>query len=238
MSTTTPTPTPKALYASIDAYTLPHSHPPTRPSHPLLATAAASSSAAGLPDIALSPVQAKFLALFCRAAGITHVLELGTLGGYTAIFLALENPSLKVVTIEVDAHHAAVARRNVVDAGLEGRVEVMQGKGVDVLEGLRGEVGRGEREGFGLVFVDADKENNWRYFDTVVGGGLVKSKGVVVVDNVVRGGRVLEEGSGDARVVGAREVIERVGADARVDSVVVQSVGEKGHDGWLWAVVN
>lgn len=238
MSTNTPTPTPKALYASIDAYTFPHSHPPTRPSHPLLATAAASSAAAGLPNIALSPVLAKFLALFCRAAGVTHVLELGALGGYTAIFLAAENPGLKVVTIEVDAHHAAVAQKNVVDAGLEGRVEVIEGGAVEVLEGLKGEVGRGEREVFGLVFVDADKENNWRYFDTVVGGGMVKSKGVVVVDNVVRKGRVLEEGSGDTRVVGAREVIERVGADERVDSVVVQSVGEKGHDGWVWAVVN
>lgn len=230
--------TPKALYTSIDAYTFPHSHPPTRPSHAVLAAAASSSSAAGLPNIALSPVLAKFLALSCRSAGATHVLEVGTLGGYTAIFLASENPSLKVVTIEVDAHHAAVARKNVLDAGLEGRVEVIEGAGVDVLETLKGEVGRGEREVFGLVFIDADKENNWRYFDTVVGGGMVKSKGVVVVDNVVRRGRVLEEGSEDKGVVGAREVIERVGADERVDSVVVQSVGEKSHDGWLWAVVN
>lgn len=230
--------TPKALYTSIDAYTFPHSHPPTRPSHAVLAAAASSSSAAGLPNIALSPVLAKFLALSCRSAGVTHVLEVGTLGGYTAIFLASENPSLKVVTVEVDAHHAAVARKNILDAGLEGRVEVIEGAGVDVLETLKGEVGRGEREVFGLVFIDADKENNWRYIDTVVGGGMVKSKGVVVVDNVVRRGRVLEEGSEDKGVVGAREVIERVGADERVDSVVVQSVGEKSHDGWLWAVVN
>ncbi|KAK1834923.1 S-adenosyl-L-methionine-dependent methyltransferase [Podospora conica] len=229
---------PKALYASIDAYTLSHTHPPTRPSHAVLAATTTASSAAGLPDIALSRALAKFLALFCRAAGITRVLEVGTLGGYTAIFLASENAALHVVTIEVDAHHAAVARKNVADAGLEGRVEVIEGAGTEVLGGLKGEVGRGERGRFGLVFIDADKENNWRYFDAVVGGGVVGERGVVVVDNVVRRGRVLEEGSGDKGVLGAREVIERVGADERVDSVVVQSVGEKGHDGWLWAVVN
>ena len=228
---------PNTNYDAVDAYTFAHSHPSTRPSHPILATVSSAAKAAGLSNIALSSVNAKFLALFCRAANITHVLELGTLGGFTAIFLAGENPQLRLTTVEMDPHAVEVARKNVADAGLQDRIDVVEGAALTVLEKLKEEVLGGKRPKFGLVFIDADKENNWNYFDTVV-GGMVVPRGVVVVDNVVQRGNVLQEGNVTPRVKGAREVIEKAGKDARVDSVVVQSVGEKGHDGWLWAVVN
>ncbi|KAK0638591.1 S-adenosyl-L-methionine-dependent methyltransferase [Cercophora newfieldiana] len=228
--------TDKTTWTAVDTYALSHSHPPSRPNATTLAQTLDSSRAAGLPDIAASRAQAKFLALFLRATATTHALELGTLGGFTAIVLASENPQLHVTTVEISPEHAEVAKRNIAAAGLEGRIEVILGAGVDVIASVKREVEEGKRPKFGFVFIDADKENNWNYFD--VAADITKSKGVVVVDNVVRGGRVADETVTDSRILGARKVIENVGKDARVDSVVLQTVGEKGYDGWLWAVVN
>ncbi|KAK4443816.1 O-methyltransferase-domain-containing protein [Podospora aff. communis PSN243] len=226
----------KTTWTTVDTYTLSHTHPPSRPNSSLLASTLSTSHASGLPDIAASRAQAKFLSLFLRATNTTSALEIGTLGGFTSIFLASENPQLRVTTIEVNPEHAEVAKRNIAAAGLSDRIDVILGAGVDVLAGIRQDVDTGKKEKFGFVFIDADKENNWNYFD--VAAGIVKSKGVVVVDNVVRGGKVADEGATDSRILGARRVIEEVGRDGRVDSVVLQTVGEKGYDGWLWAVVN
>ncbi|KAK0614584.1 O-methyltransferase-domain-containing protein [Immersiella caudata] len=226
----------KTTWTAVDTYTLTHSHPPSRPNSSILSSTLTTSHHSNLPNIAASHAQAKFLALFLRATNTTTALEIGTLGGFTSIFLASENPQLKITTVEVNPEHAGVARRNITAAGLEGRIEVILGAGVDVLAKIKEDVVTGKREKFGFVFIDADKENNWNYFD--VAAGITRSKGVVVVDNVVRGGRVVEEGVTDTRILGARRVIEEVGRDGRVDSVVLQTVGEKGYDGWLWAVVN
>ncbi|KAK3360344.1 S-adenosyl-L-methionine-dependent methyltransferase [Lasiosphaeria hispida] len=228
-------PTKNPQWAAVDKYATSHTHPASRPNTKALQDAHDQSLAAGLPDIAASPPQAKFLALWCRILGVTHALELGTLGGYTAIWLASENPQLHVTTVELDPHHVAVARRNIEAAGLTGRIEVIEGEGLAVVRRLREEVLRGERERFGFSFIDADKENNWNYFDLAV--DMSTPKAAVCVDNVVRGGRVADEANTDPRIQGTREVIEKAGKDPRVDSVVIQTVGEKGYDGWLWAVL-
>jgi len=226
----------RELWTAVDHYTFSHSHPPSSRSTPALQHALVSSKEAGLPDIAASPSQAKFLALFCRAVGVTHLLELGTLGGYTSIFLASENPQLHITTVEVSPKNADVARSNIEFAGLSDRVEVILGPALEVVGRLRQEVLAGERPQFGFVFADADKENNWNYFN--LAADITKPKGVICVDNVVRGGRIVNSATTDPRILGGREVIEKAGKDPRVDTVVIQTVGEKGFDGWLWAVLH
>lgn len=224
------------LWAVVDQYTNSHTHPKSRANTEALRRGLAASKEAGLPDIAASSAQAKFLALFIRSVGVTHALEIGTLGGLTAIWLASENPQLHVTTIEVNPDNAEVARKNIESAGLSDRIEVILGKGIDVIGQLKQEVLEGKRPRFGFFFIDADKENNWNYFN--VAADISKPRAVIVVDNVVRGGRIVDPSNTDPRVNGTRQVIENAGKDPRVDSVVLQTVGDKGHDGWLWAVVN
>ncbi len=223
-------------WTAVDKYAFSHSHPSSRPNTAALENALTASQAAGLPDISASPAQAKFLALTCRLAGVTHALELGTLGGYSAIWLASENPQLHLTTVEFNPKHAEVARKNIEFAGLSDRIEVIVGAGVDVLPQIRDEVASGKRPKFGFVFIDADKENNWNYFS--LAREMVTPRTVICVDNVVRGGRVADTEVQDPRIFGGREAIEKAGKDPRVDSVVIQTVGEKSYDGWLWAVVN
>jgi predicted O-methyltransferase YrrM len=221
---------------AVDAYAFPHSHPASRPNTKALQHSLEAAQAAGLPDIEASAAQAKFMSLMCRANGVTHALEVGTLGGYTAIWLASENPQMHLTTVEFDPKHAAVAKANIEAAGLASRVEVIEGAGLDVLRRLGEEVTAGKRPKFGFVFIDADKPNNWNYFNMSV--EMSVPKGIICVDNVVRQGRVADVDNPDPRFAGAREVIEKAGADSRVDSVVMQTVGEKNYDGCLWAVVN
>jgi predicted O-methyltransferase YrrM len=224
-------------WTAVDAYTLQHSHPSTRPNTSALEQTLAASQAGGLPDIAAAPAQAKFMALMCRALGVTHALEVGTLGGYTAIWLASENPGLHLTSVEFKPHNAKVARANILAAGLSDRIEVLEGAGMDILPRLKAEVQAGTRPKFGFTFLDADKANNWNYFD--LAADMTITKGVICVDNVVRQGKlVAEESQQDPATLGSRAVIEKAGADARVDSVVIQKVGEKSYDGCLWAVVN
>ncbi|KAK1750141.1 O-methyltransferase [Echria macrotheca] len=224
------------LWTAVDEYAFSHSHPTSRPNTKALQHAAEASKEAGLPNIAASSSQAKFLAITIRALGVTHALEIGTLGASTAIWLASENPQLHVTSIEYDPGNAEVARKNVEFAGLSDRVEIIVGAGIDVIRELKQEVLDGKRPRFGFFFIDADKENNWNYFD--VAADIATKRGLIVVDNVVRQGRVADASNTDARIIGSRQVIENAGKDARVDSVVLQTVGDKGHDGWLWAVVN
>lgn len=223
-------------WTTVDNYTLSHTHPPSRPNTRVLQETLTASAKAGLPAYAVSPAQAKFLALHCRTTGVKHVLEVGTLGGYSAIWMAGENPQLQLTSVEYDAHHVDVARKNIQNAGLENRVEVIHGAGLDVLSKLREEVDAGVRPRFGFVFIDADKVNNWRYFQ--LARGMVEPGSVICVDNVVRDGMVAEMGYSDPHLEGAREVVEKAGKEKGVDAVVLQTVGEKGYDGWLWAVVS
>ena len=227
------------LWTAVDDFAMSHCHPPSRrPNASILTQTLLRSKAAGLPDISASPAQAKFMALHCRLQKVTHALEVGTLGGYTAIWLASENPSLKLVTVEHNPSFAAVARENIALAGLSDRIEVIEGKGLDVLDQLQEEVLVGKRERFGFTFIDADKPNNYNYFCLAMEMAVPKS--VICIDNVVRGGRIvdLEVCAVDEKVKGGRDAIELVGKDLRVDSVVVQTVGEKSYDGALWAVLN
>ncbi|KAF3385326.1 O-methyltransferase MdmC [Penicillium rolfsii] len=223
------------IWATVDTYTMSHMHPPSRPNTQLLQSTLTTSTRASLPPYALSSPQAKFLALHLRTSGVTHALEIGTLGGYTALWLATSNPGLRVTTIEFNEHHAAIARQNIEKAGLSSRIELLEGAALGILPRLRAEVQSGTRPKFGFVFIDADKKNNWAYFQAAREMNL--PRGVICVDNVVRDGDLVDERSRDESVRGSREVVERVGELEGVDAVVLQMVGEKGYDGWLWAVV-
>ncbi|KAF2689056.1 O-methyltransferas-like protein family 3 [Lentithecium fluviatile CBS 122367] len=223
-------------WTAVDHYSLSHLHPASRttPSPATLEHARANTEKEGLPDIAVAPSQGKFLKLQAQLVKAKNILEVGTLGGYSTIWLASASPDVKVTTVEVNSHHASVARANLEHAAVADRVDIKLGAGIDVLPQLAEEVRAGKRDKFQLVFIDADKENNWNYVDTAI--GMVDPGSVIIVDNVVRKGQLPNE-KGDAGVQGARKVVENVGRDERLDGVVVQTVGEKNYDGFLIAVV-
>jgi len=187
------------------------------------------SRAAGLPDIAVSPTQAKLLETYALLVGARRVLEFGTLGGYSAIGLARVLPGEgRLITFEIDPHHAAVARANLDAAGVGPKVEIRVGAAADLIAGLEGE------EPFDLTFIDADKANNPGYFRAALSHSRVGA--VIIVDNVVRHG-VIAAPSDDPGAAGSRAVIELAAHEARVCATVVQTVGRKGYDGFLVAVV-
>ncbi|KAF1941962.1 O-methyltransferas-like protein family 3 [Clathrospora elynae] len=224
-------------WTAVDRYSFPHLHPSsptTSPSPSILEHALAASEEAGLPDIAVSPSQGKYLQLTARLARAKNILEVGTLGGYSTIWLATSTPNVKVTSVEVDAHHAEVARANIKNAGLEDRVEVRVGPGIEVLPRLVTEIEEGSRQRFQFVFIDADKENNWNYVDIAI--GMCEPGACIIVDNVVQKGRLAKE-SDDPRIAGARRVVENIGKEDRLDGIVVQTVGEKSYDGFLLVIV-
>jgi predicted O-methyltransferase YrrM len=196
---------------------------------PALAGALSASDAGGLPQIAVAPNQGKLLHLLAKMLGAKRILEVGTLGGYSSIWMARALPADgRLVTLEFDPHHAEVARANLKAAGLADRVEVMTGPALDSLPKLTGP--------FDLVFIDADKANNPNYFAWAM--RLTRPGSLIIVDNVIRGGRVLEAGSSDAAVIGTRRLYEVVAAESRVTATALQTVGSKGYDGLLIARVN
>lgn len=188
-----------------------------------------ATEAAGLPAIQVSAPQGRLLTLLAQVLGARRALEVGTLGGYSTIWLArgLTGPDRHVTTIEVDPRHAEVARANLARAGLSDVVTVRVGRGVDVLADLEAE----GVEPFDLVFVDADKPSNVAYLEAAL--RLTRPGAVVVVDNVVRGGAVADLDTTDERALGSRAVIERVASDPSLDGTVLQTVGTKGYDGFL-----
>jgi predicted O-methyltransferase YrrM len=188
------------------------------------------NAAAGLPPIDVSPVQGKFLHLLTRVSGARRVLEIGTLGGYSTIWLARGvADGGRVVTLERSPAHAAVARANLARAGLDGVVEVREGPALDLLPELVGS------EPFDLVFVDADKEFNTEYLDWAV--RLTRPGATIVVDNVVRQGRIVDARDPEPRIRGTRRFFAALAADERLDATALQTVGAKGHDGFVLAVV-
>ncbi len=198
----------------------------------VLADVRAAGRAAGLPPIEVAPNQGKLLALLCTMTGARRVLELGTLAGYSAVWLARAvGPEGRVTTLELDPAHAAVARENLARAGIAHRVDVVVGPAAESLRALA-DAGT---EPFDLVFVDADKPNNARYLEAAV--TLSRPGTVIVVDNVVRGGAVADPDDGSAAVVGSREVLALLGAHPRLDATALQTVGSKGWDGFAVAVV-
>ncbi|EGU81297.1 hypothetical protein FOQG_16781 [Fusarium oxysporum f. sp. raphani 54005] len=194
------------------------------------------SIAAGLPDISCSPAQAKFLKLQIELCNATNILEVGTLGGYSAAWMALAGPTVKVTTIEIDKEYAAVASNNLSGAGLKDQVEILQGTGLDILPQLVLQVESGARPPFDFVFIDANKQDNLAYFNLAV--SMTKPGTAIIVDNVVRNGKVAsaKEAEKDDRVLGTRQLIEAIGKDDRVDATVIQTVGEKNYDGFLLAI--
>ncbi|UUI73759.1 O-methyltransferase [Cellulomonas xiejunii] len=175
----------------------------------------------------MSAAQGRLLDVLARAVGARRVLEIGTLGGYSTWWLAQAVPADgTVVTLELDAEHAAVARRSLQDAGLQDRVELVVGPALASLDRL---VASGT-DPFDLVFVDADKQQLAQYVDRAI--ALSRAGTLVVVDNVVRNGAVVDPEHPDDRVQGVRAFYERAAADDRLDGTVVQTVGEKGYDGF------
>jgi predicted O-methyltransferase YrrM len=199
---------------------------------PILEAALDDAAKAGLPQIQVSPVQGRMLFLLARIAGARTILEVGTLGGYSTICLARAlPPDGRLVTLEVDSHHADVARSNISRAGLSDIVEIRLGRAIDTLRELEAE----GREPFDLVFIDADKVSSPDYFRWAV--SLGRPGTVVIVDNAIRRGAVLDAQSADPDVVGTRAVIELMGTDPRVSATIIQTVGSKGYDGFGLAVV-
>ena len=195
---------------------------------PVLSAALEASDAAGLPRIAVSFQQGKFLCLLAGAMQARRILEIGTLGGFSTIWLARgAGPQGRVVTLEYEPRHAEVARANLERAGVGDRVQVKVGAALDTLPTVTGGT-------FDLVFIDADKENNVAYLQWAV--KLSRPGAVIVVDNVIRGGRVLA-GSDDAKVAATRETLQVMGEHPRLDTAVIQTVGVKGWDGFALASV-
>ena len=202
------------------------------PSDAALEHALRASAEGGLPPIQVAALQGKLLQLLAQAIGAATILEVGTLGGYSTIHLARGlRPGGTVTTLELDAHHAEVARANLEYAGLADRVEVLVGPALASLEDLAS-------RGYGpvdLVFIDADKVNNTNYLRRAL--DLSHPGTLLVVDNVVRAGTVAADPLPDANAKGAREAIEFLGGEPRVEATVLQVVGAKGHDGLLFGLV-
>lgn len=193
-----------------------------------LDAALADSAAAGLPAIQVSAAQGKLLHLLAKLAGARSILEVGTLGGYSTIWLARAlPPGGRLVTLEIDPKHAAVATKNLERAGLGVVADVRVGKALDSLPKLDGP--------FDFVFIDADKGNNAAYFEWAL--RLARVGTAIVIDNVVRDGKVIDAASTDANVIGVRKLNERVATEARVSATTIQTVGHKGYDGFTFALV-
>ncbi|WP_214370003.1 O-methyltransferase [Pseudonocardia sp. H11422] len=199
---------------------------------PALDAALEVNARAGLPAIDVSPAQGKLLHLLARSIGARRILEIGTLGGYSTIWLARALPvDGRLITLEYSPVHAEVAASNIARADLDKVVEIRQGRALDALPGVADDID----EPFDLVFIDADKPSNADYFTWAL--RLTRPGSVIIVDNVVRGGRVLEADSDDAAVQGTRRFNEVLAAETRVSATEIQTVGSKGHDGFALAVV-
>ena len=217
------------LWGEVDKYitaTIPHNDA-------ALEAAIEANRAGGLPAIDVSAPQGKLLHLLTMVTGARRVLEVGTLGGYSTIWLARALPADgRIVTLEYAAKHAEVARKNLDAAGVGGKVEIRVGAAVDSLEQLA-------REGvapFDLIFIDADKKNNPVYVQWAL--KLARRGTIIIVDNVIRDGKVVDAKSADADIQGTRAMFELVGREPRLTATAIQTVGGKGYDGFVIAVVN
>jgi predicted O-methyltransferase YrrM len=201
-------------------------------SDPALDGALDRSAAAGLPSIHVSPNQGKLLQLLAQSHKAGKILEIGTLGAYSTIWLARAlPPGGRLVTLEYEPKHAEVARANIAAAGLKDVVELRLGKAIDLLPRLLAE-GVGP---FDFIFIDADKQSYPEYFTWAL--RLARKGSVIIADNVVRKGTVVEAGSSDPMVQGVRRMNELVAREPRVSATAVQTVGSKGYDGFMMAIV-
>ena len=195
------------------------------PCDPHFASALQRIQRAGLPAISVAANQGKLLMLLARMVGARRILEVGTLGGYSSLWLARALPAEgRVVTLELEPRHAEVARENFQEAALEQVVEVRIGQAAELLTAMVG-----VESPFDLIFIDADKANIDRYFDLSL--RLSRVGTVIVMDNVVREGAVLDSDSDDPNVQGVRRLMARLAKEPRVDATALQTVGVKGYDG-------
>lgn len=202
------------------------------PPEPALEAALAATAAAGMPMINVAPNQGKLLYVLAAAHGARNILEIGTLAGYSTIWLARALPAAgRLITLEYAPQHADVARANIARAGLAAQVEVRVGAALDTLPQLAAE-GAGP---FDLVFIDADKVNSVAYFNWAL--KLTRPGSLIIIDNVVRDGHVIDAASRDVSVQGVRALYEALAAEPRVAATAVQTVGSKGYDGLAVAVV-
>jgi predicted O-methyltransferase YrrM len=202
------------------------------PNDPILESALEASVTAGLPAISVSPNQGKLLQMLAQIVGARSILEIGTLGGYSTIWMARGlRAGGHLITLEVDPKHADVARANISRAGLQDVVELRIGNAVEILPQLSAE----RRGPFDLVFIDADKPNIPVYFEWAL--RLSRPGTLIIVDNVVRSGAVIDADSTDPSVQGVRRFVELLGAESRATGTAIQTVGIKGYDGFAIVLV-
>jgi predicted O-methyltransferase YrrM len=202
------------------------------PSDPVLNAVLQASNAAGLPPHHVSPNQGKLLMMLASIHQARTILEIGTLGGYSTIWLARALPDNgRLITLESDPNHAKVARNNIALASLTNTVEVRVGKAVDTLAQLATE----NRPPFNLIFIDADKPSNPEYLSWAL--KLSRKGSLIIADNVVRDGAVIEANSADPNIQGVRRFTEMLGSEPRVMATAIQTVGSKGYDGFAIALV-
>jgi predicted O-methyltransferase YrrM len=215
-------------WSTVDAYICERLAPPDD----ALEAALHASDAAGLPHIQVAPNQGKLLQLLARMQNARKILEIGTLGGYSTIWLGRAlPPDGRMVTLEADPHHAAVAKANLARAGLAAQVEVRVGRAIDTLPQLA-------QEGlapFDLIFIDADKPSNPDYLEWSL--KLSRPGTVIICDNVVRDGAVVNAQTQDRTIVGVRRYFDLVSQNPRLSATAIQTVGSKGYDGFSLAVV-
>jgi predicted O-methyltransferase YrrM len=202
------------------------------PTDPDLDAALEDSARGGLPPINVSPNMGKLLQLLARVQGARTILEIGTLGGYSTIWLARALPvDGHLITVEAEPKHAKVAQANIARAGLADVVELRLGQASDILPQLAAE----KRGPFDVIFIDADKESNSLYFAWAI--KLSRRGSLIIVDNVVRNGSVIDAASGDASIQGVRRFIDLFAAEPHVTATAIQTVSSKGYDGFLIALV-
>ena len=219
--------TSEELWAAVDRYITDLVVQPD----PILEAALEACAEAGIPQISVSAAQGKLLHLLAKIRRANRILEIGTLAAYSTIWLARALPAGgRLVTLESDASHAAVARGNITRAGLDGVVDLRIGLALDTLPVLAA-----EGLEFDLTFIDADKPNIPQYFEWAL--KLSRPGALIIVDNVVRDGAIIDDGSEDASVLGVRRLNEKLAVDKRVSATTIQTVGSKGYDGFTLAVV-
>ena len=197
----------------------------------VLAEALATSRDSGLPEIAVSPAQGKLLNLLAQSVGATRILEIGTLGGYSAIWMARALPEGgRMISLELDPRHAEVARGNLRTAGLEDKVDIWIGPALELLPKVAASTGP-----FDFSFIDADKANIPGYLDWAI--RMSRPGGMIVVDNVVRHGALIDSASNQDAVIGVRRMHDMLREDRRVSATSIQTVGVKGYDGFTLVVV-
>lgn len=217
------------LWSSVDRYLGDTLHL----ADPALEAALQATAKAGLPAISVAPNQGKLLNLLARSLSAQRILEIGTLGGYSTIWMARALPSTgRLISLEIDPKHAEVARANLARAGLSQLVEVRVGKALDTLPKIADE----QLGPFDFIFIDADKSNIPEYFRWAL--RLARSGSMIVIDNVIREGRIIDAQSSDPNIRGVRQLHELLANEPRVSATSIQTVGSKGYDGLTFALVN